>query len=217
MQKSHTKFVVSGAVAIVVASFFIAPLTAGEEVVSQFEPGFAFEPKKGFQPPFTNLTAGPPIEFGTVSNQATERVTRSIEGVYAFCLSVGQQEYLVDCLGAGLADLADELPNTGDYAEAKVILENAAVKLRALAQANASPTLPKARLSGTINNTPVRTKRLTPVKTEAVSSTAVQAAAILEEAETLLLRSTSNSDRRKVHYAQMAQAIGSQKILLRSL
>jgi hypothetical protein len=58
---------------------------------------------------------------------------------------------------------------------------------------------------------------LTPIKTEAVSSTGVQAAEILEEAQTLLLRSTSNSDRRKVHYAQMAQAVGSETILLRSL
>ena len=43
-----------------------------------------------------------------------------------------------------------------------------------------------------------------------------QAAAILEEAETKLLRSAAASDRRLIAYAQMAKAVGSNKTLLRS-
>lgn len=216
MQKLYLKLAVSAVCAFTFSSFSVAPVVAGEDVVITFEPGF-IPPSIGASKPTALSPTGEVIELETVSNDATNFVTQAIEGIYAFCSSASQTEYMVDCLGAGLADVADQLPDTGDYAEARAILEDASQKLRALATANKSTTLPKARLSGTIKAKPVRTKRLTPVKTPAISSTGAQAAAILEEAETLLLRSVANSDRRKVHYAQMAQAVGSQTILLRSL
>lgn len=233
MQKSYLKFAVSGAVALAVASFNVTPVAAGENVVTPFEPGFVIPPIGSGSKGSGNEGAGgngsggneeesttPELEtvpLTEVSNAGTTAVTAAIQAVYSFCSSADQTEYLVDCLGAGLADVADKLPDTGDYAEAQAILEDASAKLRALARANASNTLPRARLAGKVNNKPVRTKRLTPVKTEAVSSTGQQAAAILQEAETLLLRSAANSDRRKVHYAQMAKAVGSETVLLRSL
>lgn len=184
-------------VALGLASYASAPRAEGPS-----------EPKSSQKQTATGIKA---------SRAATKDITQSIDGVYKFCTTVQQKEYMVDCLGAGLDEIAESMPKTGDYAEAQAILENASVKLRALAKTNASKTLPKGRLSGTVNKKPVRTQTLTPVKTAALKSTTAQATAILKEAETLLLRSTANSDRRKVHYAQMAKAVGTGTVLLRSL
>jgi hypothetical protein len=157
------------------------------------------------------------VPFRATSNSTTKLIVEGIRSLNSFCASTADASYIVDCLGAGLADLAKTIPKSGEYAEAQAIIQNASGKLRKLATQNVSPSKPKARLSGKINTVKVRTQRLTPIKATAVKSTAVQAAAIMVEAETLLLRSVGNSDRRKVHYAQMAKAMGSNKVLLRSL
>ncbi|MFT6167921.1 MAG: hypothetical protein ACJAR9_000024 [Celeribacter sp.] len=180
----------------------------GHEVVSSFEPGFT--------PPIIG-TSSTKIDMKTASPAATAKITKAIEAAYAFCARSVQKEYMIDCLGSNLADLAAEIPKTGDYAEAAQILADAATKLRTIARDNRSATLPKARLKGIVDDVEVTTKRLIPVETSSLSTSAALAADVLEETQTLLLRSAENSERRKIPYEEIALAVGSQKVLLRSL
>ena len=72
------------------------------------------------------------------------------------------------------------------------------------------------RATGKLGGKTVRTRPLTAVRKERVKEVNRKAAAIMEEAETKLLRSAQASDRRLIAYAKIAKAVGSNKKLLRS-
>ncbi len=156
------------------------------------------------------------LSFGRVSPQSTDAIVTALKGSSALCGKI-QPEYMVDCISDRLARIASGLPNTGEYREAKKALLTAAAKLHALAQANASSTFPKIRVQAKTDQGGVRTRPLTPVRTESLKLVKVQAAAVIAEAETVLLRSAENSQKRKVHYEKIARAVGSNKVILRSL
>lgn len=151
-----------------------------------------------------------------ISTPGTKSVTDALQDSYAFCARIERQEYLADCIGDQLEEVATAIPDWGDYAEAKDILLETSSKLRRLARTNASPSRPPIRAQGTVKGKQIRTGPLTPVREDRVETVKQQAAAILEEAETKLLRSAQASDRRLIAYAQMAKAVGSNKTLLRS-
>jgi hypothetical protein len=150
------------------------------------------------------------------SNALTASVVKAINSCNEFCGKLVQKEYVIDCLSERLRNAAKILPSTGDYAEAKIALENASRKLHDLARKNASKKLPRVRMK-TKGKKPVTTSRpLIAVKTSSLKQTNQQAIAIVKEAETVLLRATESSERRKVHYKRIATAVGSTKVLLRS-
>ncbi len=153
---------------------------------------------------------------GIVTTEGGTEVANAITDAYGFCIQIKPPEYLVDCLGEQLREIADALPPTGDYAEAKEILEEAADELRALVRANADPAKPLIQASGRVAGKRIVTKPLVAVRPERAPAVKQQAANILAEAETKLLRSAEASDRRLIAYAQMAKAVGSNKTLLRS-
>ncbi len=159
---------------------------------------------------------GENVALGVVSQNATKAIVVEIKKGASLCGRI-QPEYRVDCISDRLARVAASLPNTGDYADAKKALEDAARKLHALAQNNTSTTLPRARIAPAGGKAGAKTRPLTPVNTESVNAVNRQAAAIIAEAETVLLRSAENSQKRKGHYQQIAQAVGTNKVLLRSL
>jgi hypothetical protein len=143
-------------------------------------------------------------------------VSKTIGNAAVFCDQLIDERYQVDCVGERLLAAARQLPQTADYAEARAILTEAGQKIRALARANRAPNVPVGRARGKINNTEVRTRPLVPVKRESIKAVSRQAANILQEAETKLLRAAAASDRRLIAYAQIAKAVGSNKKLLRS-
>ncbi len=153
---------------------------------------------------------------GRATQEGGMQIAEAIEDTYGFCIQLRPPEYLVDCLAEQLQEIADALRPTGDYAEAKEILEEAAEDLRALARANVDPTKPLVRASGRVRGKRITTKPLVAVRPERAAAVKLQAADILAEAETKLLRSAETSDRRLIAYAQMAKAVGSNKTLLRS-
>ncbi len=159
---------------------------------------------------------GDNVSLDEVSNEATNAIVRALKSASGLCGKINP-EYRVDCMSDRLAGVAASLPKTGEYAEAKKALEVAAAKLQALAKKNASPSLSKVRVRTGGANSAGRTRPLTPVKTESLDSVNKQARAIIVEAETVLLRSAANSQKRKVHYQKIAKAVGSNKVILRSL
>lgn len=211
---SQRKLVHLGVLAIVSASFLApvaTPVWAGQDGVGDFDPNYG-PSGPSYAPPEAE---GVPL--AVANPEGTSFVTGLIADAYAICSNLPQKEYTVDCLGERLEVLARSLPNRGDYAEAKKVIADTSKQLRSLARKNRSRTKPRARLVNTVRGKKVTTSPVIPVRTEAVEQTIRQAAVIMKEAETKLLRSSANSDRRKVHYAQMAQAIGSNKVLLRAI
>jgi hypothetical protein len=145
----------------------------------------------------------------------TAAVTTAIRDSYGFCASVGAG-YLVDCLGEQLESISSSVSKSGDYGAAREILAEAATDLRAIAAANRAPAQPRVRARGQVGGREIETGPLTPVRPERVAAVNQAAAAVLQEAETKLLRSAEASDRRLIAYAEMAKAVGSNKTLLRS-
>ena len=161
---------------------------------------------------------GPIItEMEILSDLATDTIVQDLSQGNSFCRQIAQKEYVVDCMSDRLAEAAASLPNTGAYAETKAALETASRKLAALARQNASDALPPKRVRTRSLTGPVSSRKLVPVQNATSASVLAQARAIIQEAETVLLRSAENSDRRKVHYQRIAKAVGSNKVLLRSI
>ncbi|TCO70516.1 hypothetical protein [Rhodovulum euryhalinum] len=150
---------------------------------------------------------------GVVSRTVTDLIVRDLSEARAICASMPRKEYVIDCLSEEFARIAAKMPH-GDYAPAKQIIANTARALGALAAENRAPGLPRIRLRRPSGDTTVP---LAPVRSDAVDGLNREAALILREAETQLLRSAESSERRMVHYRRIAAAAGSSKVLLRSL
>ena len=115
--------------------------------------------------------------------------------------------YRMDCLQQALRRAAQEMGRAQNYRAAKSELNRAAGQIKRLVDRNVDRAAPKAQ-SGR------RSYRA--VAASAARQLNQQAAAIIQETETKLLRSASSSAQRKTHYTRIAQAVGSTKTLLRS-
>lgn len=155
----------------------------------------------------------PPVE---VSDAQTAQIVTQLNQIQILCENMGD-EYRVACFSRSYRELAREIPANGDYAEVKKALNDAADKLEALARNNLDRTKPplRARMTTSSGQT-VSTPPIPAVRADRAPQINQQAAAIVEEAETVLLRSASSDARRAIHYQRIAAAVGSNKVLLRS-
>ena len=155
----------------------------------------------------------PAGEFGSVAY--TGVVVGGLAAAQKFCAEIGDAAYRVDCLAERFGVLAKSIPKNSDYAEVQAALKSASDRMADLARNNRDPNLPRGRATrpGTSETT---SRALTPVSAAATAQVNQQALTILEETETLLLRSAEGSKSKIAQYAQIADAIGSNKVLLRS-
>ena len=141
----------------------------------------------------------------SISPAATQAITTPIGDGNADCRQVGPQ-YEVWCVAAALRQASKKAGTRGDYGDAGKIMQEAARKLEQLGRANVDRRAPRKRgKNGTYRA----------IKADKVAAVNRQARAIVQEAETKLLRS-SGSGARKTHYQQIAKAVGSTKVILRS-
>lgn len=160
---------------------------------------------------------GNSVSIARASSSGTTALVNSINAASSVCSQIGS-EYFVDCMGERLDRLAAQMPSHGDYAEAQQILENAAAKLRTLARRHQDIAAPRVRLKLQENGKSKLARPIVATKASSRAAVRQEASAILQEAETQLLRSAANSVKRRSHYEQIAQAVGSSnKVLLRSL
>jgi hypothetical protein len=151
-----------------------------------------------------------------VTEATTDALVARIAEVNAVCDWV-LQPYRLWCLANGYDLMAETLLPFGGYRDVRQVLRRTANQLRVIAEANvdpeAEPVVLRRREGGAtaVGNAPIRA-----VRRDAVAGTNRQAAAVLDEATTVLLRSAENSSRRQVSYQRIAQAIDSSKVLLRS-
>jgi hypothetical protein len=155
----------------------------------------------------------PAGEFGSLAY--TTVVVSGLASAQKFCSELGDPAYRVDCLAERFGVLAKAIPKGTDYSEVQAALKNASEQMANLARANRDPSLPRGRATrpGSAETT---TRPLTPVSAQSAAQVNRQAAAILEETQTLLLRSAEGSKSKVAQYAQIADAIGSNKVLLRA-
>ncbi len=155
---------------------------------------------------------GPAPGLEVISTETTRQIIDEVNAGVAFCKQLVHPEYMVDCLSDRLQSVADGLSAVGEYSEVRRALEDAAQKLHALALAN-SGNLPQAvhRSSGRSSSRP-----LTAVSDATLARVNGQAAAIINSTELVLLRSSENSERRRVAFEQISQVVDSTKVLLRS-
>lgn len=154
-------------------------------------------------------------ETKKTSVKQTREVTRSIESVNDRCDDVPIR-LRIDCIAQRYEILAQSPELTGEYSEVKEALLSAAKRLRNVAE-DAGDKDAKERLVIERNGKNVAVGRpLTPTRPEAQEEAFARAVKIIEETETILLRSAGNSKRRQVSYQRIAQALDSNKVLLRS-
>lgn len=157
----------------------------------------------------------PAGEFG--SPAYTSVVVNGIAAARKFCGDLGDEAYVVDCLAERLGVIAQEIPADSDYTDVQVALKATSDKLAELARQNRDSDLPRARAARQGSAAPERTTRpLTPVSRASTAQVNQQAIAILDETETLLLRSAESSSEKLAQYSRIAEAVGSNKVLLRA-
>ncbi len=177
-------------------------------------------------------TIPPEIVAGTVASSAASNtgqrtelenqaigsaISKKIIAAVLFCTNLKEIEYRLDCFADQLDQVAGEVPSDNDFGDARSIIAETAARLAEIVQRRESRdlrpvTLTSSNVAGTGSRRTVRA-----VATAEVPSALAEADRVLGEAETLLLRSSEASLRRSLAYTEIAEAIGSSKVLLRSI
>jgi hypothetical protein len=150
-------------------------------------------------------------------NQADFIVDR-LKQIQRICNALNE-EYRVDCLATSYSSLTNALRNIGGDPVVLQSLEGASAKLRTLAARNLDRTKPALRAHLTNPESGARilsTLSIRAVQTERLPTIRQQAVAVLDEAETVLLRSSTRSTEQSLLYQRVAEAVRSNKVLLRS-
>lgn len=189
------------------------PLLAGETPV---EPGPVFVPEIDH----LGVTDGPvfvPVQYGA-ADAVTARVVEEIALAQDYCSWIPEEEYVIDCLADQLDAVADLLPqDDAAYAQSRAALEQASRSLAAIVDQNASRSQAPAVFEFNDPQSPRRSSRpLRAVDTAALPAARDAAIGVIEETGTILLRSAAQSDN-AAHFQQVAAAIASNTLLLRSL
>ncbi|WP_095587993.1 hypothetical protein [Actibacterium ureilyticum] len=133
-----------------------------------------------------------------------------------FCGALKDRTYQIDCLAERMRAAAAALPADAAMAPARQALQQAATRLERTVSTYRDSAKPpvRARRGGA---NPVATARpLAPVRAPDLAVAQAEALSILEETETILLRSADQSAERALSYRQIAAAVDSNKVLLRS-
>ncbi|MBY6089206.1 hypothetical protein [Maritimibacter alkaliphilus] len=174
-------------------------------------------------PPLTGVLGGSVAGAALLTSAAeasaaeTQKISNALGRSTSFCNALTVDAYKIDCLAYEYWQISEQLPRTGDYAEVQKTLADTAAKLKALAKANQSSTLPAGRARSTGAEARRTTRALVPVAPERLPQLKEQAAAIVEEAQTVLLRSAGNSERRRAQFQRISAAMETGTILLRAI
>ncbi len=153
---------------------------------------------------------------GFGSDSYTGVIASSLAAVRAFCGELDDDSYKVDCLAERLGDIARNIPKGSDYAEVRQILKDTSDQLADLVRANRDPNGVRGRAVSKGENPVTTSRRLTPVDPGALADVNRQASTILDNTQTLLLRSAESTESKALQYSRIAEALGSSKVLLRS-
>lgn len=158
-----------------------------------------------------------PVPQGMSFNAAaTGEIVTALRQGTDFCRALGRREYVLDCLAYQYWEVQRQLPTAGDYAAVRGAIRQAAEDLEALARSNRSGSAAPARLSSAEGRGRT-TRAILPVAQERLTATGARGAAIVDQAQAQLLRSSAGSQQARESLQQIAQALDSGALLLRSL
>ncbi len=141
--------------------------------------------------------------------QVAAAIATRLNAVADQCKRIGRPEYQVDCLGEGYARAAQTIPEDQTFSDARAAVMRASGALSQLAAANRAAGAPDLA-------TKDRSRPIHAVAPAKLAQVRAQAVKIIEETQTVLLRSQETTPDRKEAYQQIAQAVDSAKVLLRS-
>jgi hypothetical protein len=144
------------------------------------------------------------------SAEKTRSITSFLQNSADRCKALDQQAYIIDCLGSGWEELANELPSSGDYAKVKLAFGKGAEQLKQLTIENYDG-MPNKQFKNI-----ARPLAATKSSDEDVAYLNEEITKIYDEIETTLLRSDESSESRKLVYKQISTVLMSNKVLLRS-
>lgn len=148
-----------------------------------------------------------------LSDYVTSGIVADIQAVKLECEHF-EPKYRADCLKEGYEMIAQRIPRNSEYEPIRRIIAQAARDLGRIVAKNADHE--EVRKPSTGNPRFKSRRRFTAVRADRLQIVLKQAAAVVQEAETQLLRSAENSEKRAVHFQRVSTAIGSTKVLLRS-
>lgn len=143
----------------------------------------------------------------------TNSIVKNINAARAECGGY-DPVYRIDCLRQRLADIARRIPSGPAYSQARQIVGRAASQLGRIQGSISDQKAPRKRSRG--NARLKEAKVYTAARRDKLNKAMEQARQVIAEAETQLLRAGENSEKRAGHYQQIAAALGSTKVLLRS-
>lgn len=146
----------------------------------------------------------------------TNRISKDFNAAVTECGRY-DEVYRIDCLRQNMQRIADSLPDDGDYSKVKRILANAAGKLGGIVDKYADPKAPRLTPPAGANPRFRLNRSYKAVRRDKVRQALAEATKVVQEAATQLLRSSENSTARLAHYQSISVAVGSTKVLLRSL
>jgi len=165
-----------------------------------------------------------PVEKGDRGSKGSNLNTGTTKGLVtilnkanATCGSTKMEaRYRIDCLRIYYGWVADELPDTGDYAPIKKAMRRAEAKLDAIVKANLDTNEPAIEPREGYKSNAKRMPPVRAVKKSATRKAAAQAAAVVQEAELVIVRSGEDPSRRKPHFTEVAAAVEDNLVILRS-
>jgi len=163
-------------------------------------------PRRAAKPPLLPPTT-------TLTPEDTGIVVKYLEDSQSLCDRLPQR-YKVDCLNTQLAGLVDRLPDTPELTPAKQALRQASNDLDRIVRQNA--VRGGDRITASIPGVIETAAPLRPVRGARLESANAQASAVIDEAATILLRSSAVGGDVGESYQRIAAAVDSTKVLLRS-
>ena len=156
----------------------------------------------------------PAGEFGSAAF-LTELLS-TLAAAKAFCRATGDSSLQVDCLSERLEAVADGIPKGTDYEEVREVLQDTSQRLKRLARQNRDSNRGRVTVTSSTDPAQKTNRPLIPVRASAQAAVNREAAKMFEDAGKVLLRSAEAAIERQTQYAQIAAAIDSNKVLLRS-
>lgn len=199
---------------LTLTGLYAAQLSAGATSVGS-TPVFV-PPVFNTQPPESEERA-PSASRPAGNPAAAAAMVSSLQQVTVFCGNLADNEYVIDCLAERLEAVSRSYRNAEGLEDAQKAIADASRQLNEIARENRSKTKKPTRYQSKGAN-PVRTsRRLTAVATAKLDSAIAKALAVIENTETVLLRASDKSVERAAQFQRIADAIGSNKVLLRSV
>lgn len=156
---------------------------------------------------------GSSVGTETPTDYLTSAITKNIDSARREC-SGYDPIYRIDCLRKRLLDIARRIPPGPAYRQARQIIARASDRLGGIQGRYIDSRIERQRSRG---NARLRERQVySAIKRESLNKAMAEAAKVIEEAQTQLLRASENSEKRASHYRQIAAAVGSTKVLLRS-